>query len=504
MVQGTASGVGKSLLVTALARLYSRAGVRVAPFKAWNMSNNAFATYDGHEMARAQAEQAFAAGVPPSPDMNPVLVKPEAEGRCQLVLDGKAVGSLSPEEYRARIPSMDAAIDAALARLREAFDLVLIEGAGCPSELNMTHDIANMAVARRADAPVIVVGDADRCGVFASLYGTVALLPAEDRERVRGLVINRLSGDASLLSDGPAELARRTGIPVLGVVPMIPAVRLADEDGLALDDRHHRRRPGPDRIDVAVVRTPFISNCDDFGPLEQEADVVVRFVRTVEEARGADLLCLPGTKSTAADLAWLRAGGLADLVKERAARQEPVLGICGGCQMLGRAIHDPELLEATEPVAEGLGILPLETRYSRPKVAAQVSARMQKPTFLTDGQVLEGDILGYEIHTGHLVPDDPGAAPFVLGSRNGVGMEVADGGVGAAGSVVGTMIHGILENDEVRHALLAHLRRRKGLKAPKDAARRSRLAELDRIAAIVETHLDMPSVARLAGVPLPR
>jgi adenosylcobyric acid synthase len=506
MVQGTASSVGKSLLVTALCRLFRRAGYRVAPFKAQNMALNSAVTPDGCEIGRAQMVQAEAAGVIATADMNPVLLKPEGDRRSQVVVLGAPIGSMGAVEYHEHKPHLRTVIAGALERLRAAHDLIVIEGAGSPAEINLKdRDIVNMFVAKLAPSPVLLVGDIDRGGVFASFVGTLELLEPDERDRIAAFVVNKFRGDVALLRPGLDFLERRTGKPVLGVVPYVRGLRIADEDSVSLEDRLGRARPGAGALDVAVVRLPRISNYDDVEALEHEAGVVVRFADSPAAVEGADLVIVPGSKSTIADLAWLRASGIAAVIEARARRGEPVLGICGGCQMLGGAIEDPLGVESPEPGdrdAHGLGLLPVRTRFERAKVTAQVRARVAAASFLADPRACPDDVTGYEIHMGTVVQTDACAAPFAIHARSGHEVAVVDGAIGAGGAVVGTMIHGLFENDAIRAHLLAGLRARRGLAAPDaSAAIPSRAAEYDRLADAVRDSVDLELLYRIAQVP---
>lgn len=502
MVQGTASSVGKSLLVTALCRFFRREGLRVAPFKSQNMSLNSAVTADGLEIGRAQAVQAEASGILSCVDMNPILLKPEGDRRSQVVVLGKPIGSMTAMEYHEYKPRLSKVIEESLARLRAAYDLVVIEGAGSPAEINLkARDIVNMHVAKLADAPVLLVGDIDRGGVFASFVGTMELLDPDERARVAAFVVNKFRGDLALLTPGLRFLTERTGIPVLGVVPYVPHLRIADEDSVSLEDRMARRRPSQQDLDIVVVRLPRISNYDDVEPLEHEAGAVVRFVEQPDEVQRADLVILPGSKNTVSDLSWLRAQGIAGAIEARAREGKPVLGICGGCQMLGEVIDDPHGVESTETQVRGLGILALRTRFEREKITAQVLARVLRPSFLTDGAVIEEDVTGYEIHMGMVELRYRQASPFEIRSRNGR-MEVrSDGAISGDGMVVGTMLHGLFENEVIRARTLAFLRRRKGL--PERAAPQripSKQAEYDRLEAVVRKHIDCELLWRLTGL----
>lgn len=500
MVQGTASSVGKSLVVAALCRHFARAGLRVAPFKSQNMALNSAVTADGLEIGRAQAVQAEAAWLEPTVDMNPILLKPEGDRRSQVVVMGKPIGSLSALEYHAYKPELEGIIASSLTRLREAHDLVVIEGAGSPAEINLkARDIVNMHVARVADAPVLLVGDIDRGGVFAAFVGTLALLDPDERARVAAFVINKFRGDRALLEPGLVQLKELTGKPVLGVLPYLHRLRVADEDSLSLDRRLGLARPGRDELDIVVVRLPRISNHDDVEALEHEPGVVVRFAEHAEEVRGADLVIVPGSKSTIADLGWLRATGIADVIALRARQGAPVLGICGGCQMLGVEILDPERVESSEACVPGLALLPIRTRFAALKRTARVRCLPRTRSFLSAALDTAAELAGYEIHMGRLEPAGDHAAAFDIRARNGQADAAADGAVSADGAVVGTMIHGLFENEAVRASVLGELRRSRGLPPRPPASLPSRQAEYDRLEAAVREHLDPAMLWRLAG-----
>jgi adenosylcobyric acid synthase len=499
MVQGTASSVGKSLLVTALCRLFRREGLRVAPFKAQNMALNSAVTADGLEIGRAQAVEADAAGILPSVEMNPILLKPEGDRRSQVVVLGKSIGSMTATEYHEYKPRLSRVIEESLARLRTDYDLVVIEGAGSPAEINLkARDIVNMHVAKLADAPVLLVGDIDRGGVFASFIDTMELLEPDERARVAAFLINKFRGDVALLQSGLSFLAERTGKPVSGVVPYVPNLRIADEDSISLEDRAARHRASKSELDIVVVRLPRISNFDDVETLEHEAGVVVRFVEQPDEVDGADLVILPGSKNTVSDLAWLRASGIASVIEARARNGEPVLGICGGCQMLGETIEDLHGGESTETRVSALGILPLRTRFEREKMTAQIRARVVSPSFLTDGVAVEQEVIGYEIHMGMVEPRSPRGSPFEILSRNGRMGTAADGAIGGGGAIVGSMIHGLFENEVIRTRTLAFLRRRRGLcERPATRSIPTKQAEYDRLEAAVREHLDCELLWRI-------
>src|SRR5438128_2306343 len=500
MVQGTGSGVGKSLLTAALCRLFARAGYRVTPFKAQNMALNA-AVADGGEIGRAQAAQAEAAGVEPTVDMNPILLKPESDHRSQVIVRGRPLTSADWGAYREMQGALLGIVTESLERLRRTFELVLIEGAGSPAEINLrAHDIVNMRVARLADARVLLVGDIDRGGVFAALVGTLALLDPADRARVAGLIVNKLRGDGSILTPGLDELAARTGVPVLGVVPwiderLVPAEDSLDLEALALGDG------STDAIEIAVVRLPRIANFDDFEPLAAEPGVRVRFVTTEAALRAADLVVLPGSKSTIADLAWLRATGLAAAVVAAAAAGRPVLGVCGGFQMLGENLRDPEHVESEREAAAGLGLLPVTTTFAREKTTARVRAHATRSGPFA--RAAGSEIAAYEIHAGRSALTRPAPHPFTVVERGGTSASDPDGAVSPRGNVVGTYLHGLFANGLLRRSLLGFLTERRG--RPADPRWGAPGADrYERLADIVGRALDMPAIAKLAGLPFPR
>jgi adenosylcobyric acid synthase len=505
MIQGTASGVGKTVLTAALCRVLARAGFRVAPFKSQNMSLNAAVTADGLEIGRAQAAQAEAAGIEPSVDMNPILLKPEDADRSQVVVAGVPRGSFAFADYRRLRGELLTVVEASLARLRGAYDLVIIEGAGSPAEINLNDgEIVNMRIARMADAPVVLAGDIDRGGVFAAFVGTLALLDPEDRERVRAFVINKFRGNRELLTSGLDMLGERTGRPLLGVVPYIDDVPVAAEDSLDLERRH---APAVADVDVAVIRIPRIANFDDFEPLAREPRVRVRFVRGPGELAAADLIVLPGSKNTIGDLAWLRAAGLAEAVVAAAHAGRPVLGVCGGYQMLGETLRDPLGIESAageapalrSPVeVKGLGLLPVVTTFAPAKTTVRVTARATSKAGLF-AHACGLALSAYEIHMG-LTERHGGDHPFTVTRRNGIATEHADGAVDARGNVLGTYLHGLFANDALRRALLVELAGSKGLAPDPRWGRSSGGDRYDRLADVVGGALDLTLLARLLRV----
>jgi adenosylcobyric acid synthase len=495
MIQGTGSSVGKSLVTTALCRIFARAGYRVAPFKSQNMALNSAVTVDGGEIGRAQAAQAEAAGVEATVDMNPILLKPEADHRSQVIVRGRPVASVSFQEYARMKPDLLGAVAESLERLRRAHDVVLIEGAGSPAEINLRDgEIVNMRIARLADAPVLLVGDIDRGGVFAAFVGTLELLSQEDRARVAGFIVNKFRGDPSLLTPGFDELTARTGVPVLGVIPYVAESLVPAEDSLSLDDLERRSRPGV--LEVAVPRLPRIANFDDFEPLVREPGVRLCFARAPEELDRADLIVLPGSKNTAEDLGWLRRTGLAEAITAAAGAGRPVIGICGGYQMLGVEVRDPDHVESAAAVTPGLGLLRAVTSLRREKTTVRIRGRVTEMSGLfaaAAGAAIEA----YEIHVGRTDVAEL-RRPFAVLVRQGTRVEELDGAVNAAGNVVGTYLHGLFANDGLRGALLASLAARRGQAPdPRWGAPSSAAERYDRLADIVAASCDLPGIGKL-------
>lgn len=479
MVQGTMSGAGKSLLTAGLCRIMKRDGYRAAPFKSQNMALNSFITKEGLEMGRAQVMQAEAAGMEPLVCMNPILLKPTDHTGSQVIVNGRVLGNMSAREYffykRKLVPD----IINAFRRLEELADIIVIEGAGSPAEINLReNDIVNMGMAELVDAPVLLVGDIDRGGVFAQLLGTLMLLREEERNRVKGLIINKFRGDVSLLDSGIEILEQKGGIPVTGIIPYMD-IALEDEDSLT----SRFTRKGTGKIDIAVIRYPRISNFTDFNVFEQIPDVSLRYIASVSELGQPDLIFLPGSKNTMSDLDWMRRNGLEKAVREMAG-QIPVCGICGGYQMLGEDITDFEGLEAGGSM-KGMGLLPVTTKLQREKVRRQVRGKVNRVSGIFS--VLSGLAFeGYEIHMGRssvLSGDEGGQEPvFVSGNHP---------------NVCGTYVHGIFDKGAIASALVGELAKKKGL------ARADRLCDdyrdykewqYDKLADILSEHLNMEKV----------
>ncbi|MBI2955155.1 MAG: cobyric acid synthase [Chloroflexi bacterium] len=496
MVQGTASSVGKSVVVAALCRIFKQDGLRVAPFKAQNMALNSFVTPDGGEIGRAQAVQAEAACIAPSVDMNPILLKPETDGRSQIVVLGRPRASLAAKDYYARQAELWSIVKESFARLSAKFDLIIIEGAGSPAEVNLkASEIVNMRVARHASAPVVLVGDVDKGGVFAALVGTLELLDAEERDLVKGFIINKFRGDLSLLRPGLDFLENRTNKRVIGVIPYYRDAQVAQEDSVYLETRPTEHTIGA-TIDIAVLWLPHISNFDDFDPLDQEDGVRVRYVRDVDQLGSPDLIIIPGTKSTMADLFYLRSNGLAECIVDFARRGKPVIGICGGYQMLGKEMSDPEQVESEVERMVGLGLLPIGTRFEATKVTRQVRGRVLCNRGLFDG-CAGVPVVGYEIHMG-----DSGASEteHVFEIVDADGSIQLDGAVSRDGTVFGTYLHGIFDNAEFRRTLLSQLARRKGQCLEFERPLASREQQYDRLADTVRGSLDVGFLRAICGL----
>lgn len=447
MIQGTMSNAGKSLITAGLCRIFRQDGYRVAPFKSQNMALNSFVTADGLEMGRAQVMQAEAAGIPPSVHMNPILLKPTNDTGSQVIVNGRPVGTMPAADYfrykKELVPEIQKAYDT----LAGQNDIIVIEGAGSPAEINLKQDdIVNMGMARMAGAPVLLAGDIDRGGVFASLYGTVELLEPDERRMIKGLFINKFRGDRRILEPGLEMLENLVHIPVAGVIPYLN-VDIDDEDSLS---GHLHNNGGMGQVDIAVIRLPRISNFTDFAPLERVGSVSLRYVSSVSELKQPDMMILPGTKSTMSDFIWLRESGLETMILKHASAGKPVLGICGGYQMLGETLSDPDFTEQGGTL-RGMSLIPMETVFEREKVRKQV-----KGHFLQVQGILSGmsgmPYEGYEIHMGRTALTG-NACPFT--EQEGY----------AAGNVYGTYLHGIFDKKEVTEAFLHCLFQWKGVSA---------------------------------------
>jgi adenosylcobyric acid synthase len=489
MIQGTASSVGKSIIVAGLCRIFRQDGFKVVPFKAQNMALNSFVTREGGEIGRAQAVQAEAAGIEPSVHMNPVLLKPEADNRSQVIVLGKVSKNMKANQYYSYTPNLLKIIENSLNRLLSTYDIVVIEGAGSPAEINLKErEIVNMRVAKMANAPVLLAGDIDRGGVFASIIGTLELLTRQERNLIKGFIINKFRGDLKLLKPGLDILEKRTGKPVLGVIPYLRDIGIAQEDSVYLEERQISSVNGT--VDVAVIRLPHISNYDDFDPLEEQG-CTVRYVSNISELGNPDLLILPGTKSTIADLIHLQQQGLAQAIIYRAQSGTPVIGICGGYQMLGKRIHDPDKVESRQDIINGLGLLNSTTIFHNDKTTTQVKARVYADKGLLKG-LKDMEVTGYEIHMGQTRSQTCQPALQAFETPQGK-VDYFDGFAGSNGLIFGTYIHGLFHNAEFTRRLLNRLRQLR--KLPEVAAVSINKQEIyDKLADIIRQNLDMSQV----------
>lgn len=491
MILGAGSDVGKSLLVTGLCRLFAQEGVRVAPFKAQNMALNSFITPEGGEMGRSQAVQAEAAGLVPHVDMNPILLKPTAGVGAQVIIHGKVLGNFISEDYYRLKPRLVRSVMASFRRLVRHYDLILLEGAGSAVELNLrARDLVNFSMAARAGAAALLTADIDRGGVFAATIGSHHLLTRRERRLLQGFIINKFRGDPALFQEGVNIIQRRTGRPVLGVVPFLPDLALPEEDSVPLDRRDRGPASGTaHRLAVGVVRLPHLSNYTDFLPLEQDPRVALRYLDHRASLDALDLLILPGTKNTIDDLLYLKETGLAAGIQAYARHSGRVLGLCGGYQMLGREVRDPLGMEGKPRAEGGLGLLPVVTTLAGEKTTTQVQ-----------GQVvgLPGSglpVAGYEIHLGVTEATGPGGPALTIISRNGQAAAASDGWVSPSGRIMGTYIHGLFDADGFRQAFVTALlgsREGKTEEPPVWSFQDFQAAQFDRLADVLRRHLNLP------------
>ncbi|AMM92892.1 adenosylcobyric acid synthase [Peribacillus simplex] len=489
MIQGTSSDVGKSLICTAFCRVFSNKGLRVVPFKSQNMALNSYVTLDGGEIGRAQGVQAEAARITATTDMNPILLKPKKDMVSEVIVHGKHFLDMNAKSYRNHfVQEAMPIIRKSVEKLQDEYDIIVLEGAGSPAEINLKdRDIANMRMAKLADAAVILVADIDRGGVFASIIGTLALLDKDERDCVKGIIINKFRGMRELLDDGIDWVEKETGIPVLGVLPYLD-VNIEAEDSLALSSlRFKKPKKAEFPIDVAVLRFPRISNFTDVDPFFDEPGVGVRLVGSVHELGNPDLLILPGTKNTMEDLEWMKSVGLDGAINELREQGTVIFGICGGFQMLGTKLFDPDAVEGNGENAEGLSLLPVETVFQAEKKTVQMEG------VLSDGMIMEGEmnLNGFEIHLGRTTLK-PQVRPFLLLKD---GRE--DGAISTDNKVMGTYLHGIFHNRLFTRLLVNQIRRNKGLEEVKenvrsDSERREEAYNL--LASHLEENIDMETI----------
>src|SRR3989338_3657692 len=484
MVWGTASGVGKSVLVSALCRIFLRRGLRVCPFKAQNMSLNSYVTLDGGEMARAQVVQAQAARLEPEVDMNPVLLKPSSNAAAQVILRGKPIGKYSALQYKNLKSRIWGAVTDSLDRIRNNYDLVIMEGAGSPAEINLSsHDIANLKIADYAQCPVLLAGDIDKGGVFASLYGTLALLPERSRCRIQGLIINKFRGDKRLLKSGLEYIEKVSGKKVCGVIPYFKDILIPEEDSANIGNRKNQTgRP----IKIAVLRLPHISNFTDFDSLAYEGDVDLSYAQGKKDLEGADMLIIPGSKNTLGDTRYLHNSGLTQAIKQAHQQGALIFGVCGGFQILGVRIADPLGVESDLREIRGIGLLKVETFFEKEKILRRVRGRMLKKNI---------QVSGYEIH--HGVTRHLNGQKALFEVRDISGKSYSDRAVAGDGRVYGSYLHGVFDQPGFRNLILNKLRAKKGLPLKNRASGINLEAEFERLADVVERNLDMKELERI-------
>lgn len=516
MVQGTASGVGKTLIVAALCRYFNDRGYNVAPFKAQNMALNSFITIEGGEIGRAQALQAEAARIEPSIDMNPILLKASGEMGSQVIIHGKAIGHMKPLQYYSHKEEAWKAVKTSYRRLSKKYDLIIIEGAGSPAEINLKEfDIVNMAVARYAKAPVLLVGDIDKGGVFASFYGTIKLL-GKDKRYINAFIINKFRGDPEILSRGLKLIEDKTGIPVIGIIPYISAIGLPEEDGLSLSRNTISIKPivfkdnesTKSKIKIVVIKLQFISNFTDFDPLFYEPDVDIIYSQNTTDIENADMVIIPGTKNTIKDLLFLRETGLEESIKRAFSKGVLIMGMCGGYQMLGRRIYDPHSIESNYKEIEGIGLLDIETTFQNTKITSQVRAYFNKKNdsnyifpflpILNQNKISQ-ELKGYEIHMG-VSKGDIGLFKIIRLSDKPSKLKTRyhlDGSQN--GNCWGTYIHGIFNNNSFRRGIIDYLRQIKGLKPLNYTFNYNDVKEraLNNLSTIVTESLDMDFIDKI-------
>jgi adenosylcobyric acid synthase len=502
MIQGTASSVGKSILVAALCRIFKQDGFKVAPFKSQNMSLNSYITLDGKEMGRAQVLQAYACGLEPEVYMNPILLKPTSDKKCQIIVNGKVYKNSTAMEYHNLKLQFRDMLKKHFEELENNFDIIVMEGAGSPAEINLRdRDIVNMGMAELVDAPVLLVGDIDKGGVFASLAGTMLLLREEEKPRVKGTIINKFRGDVEILKPGLKMLEDIINIPCMGVVPYF-RLQLEDEDG-AVEFNKNVCAP----IDIAVVKLPRISNFTDLDALKGEEDVSIRFITKVEEFGTPDVLIIPGSKNTIEDLVSLRKSGLEEKIKEYSSKGM-IIGICGGYQMLGNVIKDPYCVETELKEIEGMKLLDIETVFEEEKITTRVKADLcsngLKEKFNVNRFSKEeekADIYGYEIHMGISSYGREAEPLFSIEEKNEQMAAYKDGAINKQGNIMGTYIHGIFDGVYFRECIVNALRAKKGLKLKRAMSYESqREKELDKLADIVRASLDMDYIYDMMGI----
>lgn len=492
MVQGTASSVGKSILVTALCRIFKQDGYSVCPYKSQNMSLNSYITLDGREMGRAQVLQAYAAGLEPEVYMNPILLKPTTDKKCQIIFNGEIYGNSDAKGYHNLKTKFKDELKEQFDELEKKFEIIVMEGAGSPAEINLRdNDIVNMGMAELVDAPVILVGDIDKGGVFASLVGTLMLLDQSERERIKGTIINKFRGDIGLLMPGIKMLEDISKKDCLGVVPYT-TLDLEDEDGAV-----ELNKEITNKIDIAVIKLPHISNFTDFDALRCEEDVSVRYITSVNEFKNPDLLIIPGTKNTIGDLEALKVSGLFDKILNYS-NEGQILGICGGYQMLGKIIEDPMEIETNMKITDGLGLLDIKTIFEAKKTTTRVEAYLSKQTLSNENKI---ELYGYEIHMGKTTLSEGTKPLFVINKKNNEVVEYYDGAINENNNIMGTYLHGVFDGKNFREHVINKIRDKKGIKPKKSLEYENlREKELDRLADVVRKFIDINKLYKIMGL----
>lgn len=494
MLQGTGSSVGKSILVTALCRILKQDGYSVVPFKSQNMSLNSYITLDGKEMGRAQVLQAYACGMEPEAYMNPILLKPTGDKKCQVVVNGKVMCNTTAMEYHKMKPQFAEMLKKQFEEMEEKFDVVVMEGAGSPAEINLRdNDIVNMGMAELVDAPVLIVGDIDKGGVFASLAGTLLLFTEEEKERVKGTIINKFRGDVEILKPGLTMLEDIIHKPSLGVVPYFK-LDLEDEDGAV---SLNKKITAP--IDVAAIRLPHVSNFTDIDALSMEEDVSVRFVEKKEEFGNPDLVIILGSKNTIEDLNYIREEGLEQRIKEHAQNGKLLIGICGGYQILGKTLKDPLRTESSIEETEGMNLLDIDTIFEEEKITTRVRAKSLN--MKNDNSIFHsfnGEVYGYEIHMGICNYGEEATPLFNIYERNEEKVSFQDGAINSEGNIMGTYLHGVFDGVNFREHVVNVLREQKGIPMKKSLPYENvRERELDKLADLVRKSINMDAIYKI-------
>lgn len=503
MIQGTGSSVGKSIMVTALCRIFYQDGFRVVPFKAQNMALNSFVTKDGGEMGKAQVVQAEACGVEPTVDMNPILIKPTSEVGAQVIVRGKPIGNMQAQEYRNYKSKLVLVVKESFLKLAHHYELIVIEGAGSPAEINLKgDDIVNMKMAQLADCPVLLVADIDKGGALAWVVGTLELLTEEERDKIKGIIINKFRGDKEILQPGLDYLERKTKKPVLGVIPYFRDIWIEEEDAVNSEKNKYYTQSTPSKINVEVLYLPHISNFTDFGPLEREEGISLRYVKMGERLGDPDLLIIPGSKNTLDDLYCLKKSGYQKEISNRLKKGTVIVGICGGYQILGRQIYDPEHTESSREKIGGLGLINGVTTLRSKKITFQVRARLLPNLFFGN----RNELSGYEIHTGETVLLGSEKPLFKITKRGSTQTDINDGVVSNEGMIWGTYIHGIFDNNSFRRSFINFIRSKKGLAISSYANQdgisyqEQKDREYDRLACLVRNNLDVEKIYHILGI----